>query len=166
VFRSVPHPSPRGPTATTAATRLLHVRKMTSSSATLHEPPPTPANQRIGQPDSTPPPAMPPAPASHPTRHTTKAPHKNYTFRTPRTFSSLFQYLSNHLVGGGVMREHPTVQTHNPYSFGRRGNIPRSNTQFLLLRSNRPLLPIPCSDGRGIYTLWLTVTAADVRARI
>jgi hypothetical protein len=32
--------------------------------------------------------------------------------------------------------EHPTGQTHNPYSFGRHGKIPRSNTQSLLLRPN------------------------------
>jgi hypothetical protein len=51
--------------------------------------------------------------------------------------------------------EHPTVQTHNPYSFSQHENTPRSNTQSLLLQSNSPsltpsarqsLLPIPCSN--------------------
>jgi hypothetical protein len=43
VFRSVPHLSPQGSTATamTAATHLLHVRKMTNSSDTLHKPLPS-----------------------------------------------------------------------------------------------------------------------------
>jgi hypothetical protein len=59
---------------------------------------------------------------SHPTiRHTSTAPRKDYTFRTPCTFSVPFQYLSNHLREG-VMWEHPTVKTHNPYSFSQREN--------------------------------------------
>jgi hypothetical protein len=61
--------------------------------------------------------------------------------------------------------EHPAFQIHNSYSFGQRGNIPRSNTQSLLLWPNssnsysfdrtapvltpsarQPLLPNPCSN--------------------
>jgi hypothetical protein len=47
------------------------------------------------------------------------------------------------------MWEHPTVQTHNPYSFGQTILTPKSMQQQ-----------------RGIYTLWLMATAADVRARV
>jgi hypothetical protein len=74
-----------------------------------------------------------------------------------------------------VMWEHPTVQTHNPYSYGQRGNIPRSNTQSLLLPSTSSysysfgqtiLTPESMQQQRGIYTLRLMATAADVRASV
>jgi hypothetical protein len=83
VFRSVPHLSPRGPTATatTAATRLLHVRKMTSSSATLHEPPPAPASQRKPQFHTT-------------TCHTASASH---THGPPHPLPCSPQHLSNQI---------------------------------------------------------------------
>jgi hypothetical protein len=89
VFRSVPHLSPRGPTATamTAATRLLHVRKTTSSSATLHELPHAPASQRN------------PTPRHH-------LPHRQCP---PHLLPCSPQHLSSHLRRG-VMWEPLTVQ--------------------------------------------------------
>jgi hypothetical protein len=79
-------------------------------------------------------------------------------------FYILVQYCTSIVIH---VWEHPTVQTHNRYSFGQRGNIPRSNTQFLLLQPNssnsysfgqtalilipsveqlQSLLPNPCSN--------------------
>jgi hypothetical protein len=56
----------------TAATRLLHVRKMTSSSAALYD-----ATTLIGQPTS----------IHSTTHHTAATPFNNHTFRMTRAFS-------------------------------------------------------------------------------
>jgi hypothetical protein len=83
VFRSVPHLSPRGSTATamTAATHLLHVSKMTNSSATLHKlpsssdtaathqrPPHQPREQQLQPASQCNPDSTPPVPATRTTR--------------------------------------------------------------------------------------------------
>jgi hypothetical protein len=74
---------------------------------------------------------------------------------------SVFTFRPTSLLASIKVWEHPTVQTHNPYSLGQCGNVPQSNTQSLLLQSTSSysysfgqtiLTPRSTRPKYGIYT--------------